>query len=281
VYVSGLGQSRGDSWGEDDNAVRYDAFARRYPMYRQTSRDLVMLARLSRSAAVLDLACGTGATTAEILSVLGPGGRVVGVDMSPAMLMVAARRIPDRRVEWIRAAAENVDNHVAKLVDAVVCNSAIWQTDVDATVAAVRNVLAAGGRFVFNVGAGFLEQHDDPNYQGDRRGVMRAIAAQDYGWKPPGSRGPLHGRPRLTRESICRCLGKAGFEIERVEEFGYEQSAEAGRAWLSVPIFTKRYLPGMSYDDRMRVLNKTYKQLGPGEAGLSRWVAFAAKAGTR
>jgi SAM-dependent methyltransferase len=247
-------------------------------MYRQTSRDLVMLARLSRNAMVLDLACGTGATTVEILSMLGPEGKVVGVDRSPAMLTVAARRIPDRRVEWVEAAAENVDHHVAELVDAVVCNSAIWQTDLAATVAAVRNVLAAGGRFVFNVGAGFLDQRDDPNDLGDGLGVMRAIAALDYGWQPPGSRAPLHGRPRLTRESICRCLGGAGFEMERVEEFSYEQSAEAERAWLSVPIFTKSYLPGLPYDDRMRVLDKTYDRLGPGKAGISRWVAFVAKA---
>jgi SAM-dependent methyltransferase len=276
--VSGHGHSGGDSWGDDDNAARYDAFVRLYPKYQQTSRDLVLLAGPARNAAVVDLACGTGATTAEILSVLGPDGTVIGVDRSPAMLTVAARRIPDRRVAWIRSAAEDIDQHVAGPADAVVCNSAIWQTDLAATAAAVRGVLAAEGRFVFNVGAGFLEQREDPNDQGQRPGVMRAIAARDYGWKPPGSPAPPPGRRRLTRESICRCLGSAGFEVERVEEFSYELSAEAERAWLTVPIFTTGYPPGLSYADRMRVLDKTYEQLGPGEVRISRWVAFAAKA---
>jgi hypothetical protein len=34
----------GDSRGEDDNPRRYDAFAREYPGYRETSRDLIALA---------------------------------------------------------------------------------------------------------------------------------------------------------------------------------------------------------------------------------------------
>lgn len=63
----------GDSWGEDDNPRRYDAYAREYPSYRETSRDLIAVALPSADAGrvdavVLDLACGTGATTREILA---------------------------------------------------------------------------------------------------------------------------------------------------------------------------------------------------------------------
>ena len=79
----------GDSWGEEDNAHRYEGYAHEYPSYRETSRDLVALAlplaaATVSDAAVLDLACGTGATIRETLAVLGPGGRVTGVDKSAA-----------------------------------------------------------------------------------------------------------------------------------------------------------------------------------------------------
>lgn len=269
-----------DIWAEDDNAARYGEFARLYPGYRQTSRDLVALASPARDATVLDLACGTGATTAEILSVLGPDGRVVAVDKSPAMLSVAAGALRDPRVQWVHASAEQVDRHLSEPVDAAVCNSAIWQTDLAATAAAVRRVLVTGGRFVFNIGAGFLEPLDDPNQLGDLPGVMRAIAAADYDWTPPAARsGPAaRPRPRPSREVVCRWLGAAGFEIERVEELSYEESPEAQRAWLAVPIFTKMYLPGLPYRERMRVLDKAYAQLGAGETQVGRWVAFAATA---
>ncbi|HXW47595.1 MAG TPA: class I SAM-dependent methyltransferase [Streptosporangiaceae bacterium] len=269
-----------DAWGEDDNAARYGEFARLYPGYRDTSRDLIALASPAREARVLDLACGTGATTGEILSVLGPAGRVVAVDKSPAMLREAAACIQDPRVRWVQGAAEEVDHHLADPVEVAICNSAIWQTDLAATATAVRSGLATGGRFAFNIGAGFLEQRDDPNELGDLPLAMRAIAVRDYGWTAPaaGSRSATSARPRLSREAVCGWLSAAGFEIERVEELSYTEAPEVQRAWLAVPVFTRNYLPGLPYPERMRVLAKAYAQVGPGEARTERWVAFAATA---
>jgi trans-aconitate methyltransferase len=274
--VSGTGQLPAqDSWGEDDNARHYDAFARRHPIYRETSKDLVGLARLAGDATVLDLACGTGVTATEILAVLGPAGRVIGADKSAAMLAMAARSEPDPRATWIQSAAETVDARLTQPVDAVICNSAIWQTDLPATAAAVHNVLATGGRFVFNIGCGFLEHHDDPNYQGDLPSVMRAIAASDYGWTPP-AQSPPRRRPRLTRESVLRCLADAGFQVEPEVVFPYEQSGEAERDWLAVPIFTRDHLPGLPYPQRLAVLDKAYGQVFADRNVSSRWAAFAA-----
>ncbi|MBO0770431.1 MAG: methyltransferase domain-containing protein [Actinobacteria bacterium] len=85
-------------------------------------------------------------------AVLGPGGRLDGVNRSPAMLAVAARSVVDPRASWIQARAENVDAQVARPVDAVLCNSAIWQADPAATAAAVCNVLAADSRLAFQRG---------------------------------------------------------------------------------------------------------------------------------
>lgn len=269
-----------DNWGEDDNARRYDAFARKYPMYRDASRDLIALARLSPDAVVLDLACGTGATSREVLAVLGPGGKVIGVDKSGAMLAVAASTVTDPRVSWVQADAENVQLRVAGPVNAVLCNSAIWQTDFAATTAAVRKVLAAGGCFVFNVGSGFLSQQGHPSHPDDQHSltsVMQAIAAQEYGWRSPHPATARRRRPPLSQESICRCLDDAGFEVEQVEQFTHELNAETERAWLSVPIFTIDQLPGLPYEDRMRVLTKACARLGPGRDGLLGWTAFVAR----
>jgi SAM-dependent methyltransferase len=269
-----------DVWGEDDNARRYDAFARQHPIYRDTARDLIALAGLSADAAVLDLACGTGVTTREILAALGAGGRVTGADQSAAMLAVAARAGGDPRMTWVKTPAENVDRHVAAPIDAVVCNSAIWQTDLAATAAAVRNLLVTGGRLAFNVGAGFLGQQADPNFPDDRPSpiaIMRDIAAQDYGWRPPAPATAPSRRPRLTQESIGRYLDEAGFDVEQVAEFTYQSDAAAERAWLSIPVFTQIYLPGLPYEDRMRVLAKAYARLGTGPTEPERWIAFAAR----
>ena len=100
----------------------------------------------------------------------------------------------------------------------------------------------------------------------------------DIGWRPPEPVTPPGRGPRPTRQSICRCLDGAGFDVEQVAEFTYQRDAGAERARLSVPIFTKYYLPGLSYQDRMRVLAKAYARLGAGETEPSRWVAFAVRA---
>ena len=274
----------GDRWGEDDNALRYDAYAREYPSYRETSRDLIALALPSddagvADAAVLDLACGTGATTREILSMLGSDGRVTAVDKSAAMLGVAAKSTADPRVTWILARAENVDQHVTEPVDAVICNSAIWQTDFAATATAVRAALKPGSVFAFNVPVGFLDDAD--GHRPDDRyppllGEMRAIAERDYGWAPD-DRAPRLVRHRLTRESICRALVAAGYDVEQVTDVIHQDSAASQRAWLSIPIFTRDRLAGLPYEDRMRVLDKAYERLGPGQTQQARWVTFVAR----
>ena len=272
-------ESSSRGWADDDNARRYDAYARQYPMYRQTSRVLVALAQLSPSSAVLDLACGTGVTTEEVLAALGPAGRVTGLDKSAARLGIAAATIVDPRVAWIQAAAESVDQHLHGQVDAATCNSAIWQTDLAATSAAVRGVLVAGGRFVFNWPAVFLDEGDDSGPVDDLpslTGVMRAIAAQEYGWAPPDTGTPVRTRPLLSRAAICRCLSNAGFDVELVEQLTYADSAESRHAWLSVPIFTQNRLPGLPYQDRLRVLDMAYERLGPGESIAEQWLAFVA-----
>jgi hypothetical protein len=69
-------------------------------------------------------------------------------------------------------------------VDAVVCNSAIWQTDVQATSAAVRRVLRPGGQFVFNLAAAMLADHRHAGHPGPLIDAMKTIAARDYGWVP-------------------------------------------------------------------------------------------------
>jgi len=275
--MSAAGPSAPDSWGEDDNARRYDAFTREYTIYQETSRDLIGLATPAADSAVLDLACGTGATTREILAVLGPDGTVIGVDKSAAMLAAAASSVSDPRVTWIHARAETVGQHVSTPVDTVLCNSAIWQTDLAETAVGVRAVIRADGRFAFNVPTDFLADEHDPGWRVAEHSLvseMRAIAEREYGWEPE-VRTP---RRPLTRESIRRLLAQAGFEVEQVAELAHQESAESQHAWLRLPIFSRDQLRGVPYDDRMRILDLACERLGPGDAEQARWTTFLARA---
>src|SRR5690349_11612920 len=57
------------------------------------------------AAAVLDVGCGTGATTLAIARKLGPHARCVGVDISEQMIALARQRAADAPVEFVVADA--------------------------------------------------------------------------------------------------------------------------------------------------------------------------------
>src|SRR5690349_25076766 len=57
------------------------------------------------ATAVLDVGCGTGATTLAIARRLGPHAHCVGVDISEQMIVLARQRAADAAVEFVVADA--------------------------------------------------------------------------------------------------------------------------------------------------------------------------------
>src|ERR1700740_2667820 len=78
-------------------AKHYDVTSRLYPApgYPQQSQRLqaVRALGLRRGDTVVDMACGTGLNFRLLEQVVGPGGRIVGVDLTDAMLARAQDRI--------------------------------------------------------------------------------------------------------------------------------------------------------------------------------------------
>jgi demethylmenaquinone methyltransferase/2-methoxy-6-polyprenyl-1,4-benzoquinol methylase len=78
-------------------AKHYDIVSRLYPVpgYPQLSqrRKAVGALGLRPGDTVVDMACGTGLNFLLIEQAIGPGGRVIGVDLTDAMLAVARQRI--------------------------------------------------------------------------------------------------------------------------------------------------------------------------------------------
>ncbi|MDP8980091.1 MAG: methyltransferase domain-containing protein [Acidobacteriota bacterium] len=64
-------------------------------MFAPVTQALIEDARIGRGHAVLDIATGTGEPALTVAAVVGPEGRVVGIDPAPEMV-AAARRASDR-----------------------------------------------------------------------------------------------------------------------------------------------------------------------------------------
>jgi ubiquinone/menaquinone biosynthesis C-methylase UbiE len=78
-------------------AKHYDIVSRLYPVpgYPQLSqrRKAVGALGLRPGDTVVDMACGTGLNFSLLQQTIGPGGRIIGVDLTDAMLAVAQERI--------------------------------------------------------------------------------------------------------------------------------------------------------------------------------------------
>ncbi len=135
-------------------AKHYDLTSRFYPApgYPQRAHRLraVQALGLRPGDSVVDIACGTGLNFSLIERLIGPEGRIVGVDLTDAMLAQAQRRIETHgwsNVSLVQADAAEFDFPAE--VDAILSTWALTQVpecgDVIAHGAAA---LSGGGRWV-------------------------------------------------------------------------------------------------------------------------------------
>jgi SAM-dependent methyltransferase len=108
-----------------------------------------LLGRIAPASVVLDLGCGAGTDLLIAAQMTGPQGRVVGVDMTPAMLEQArasAREMGFEHVELHGSLIESLPLESTS-VDVVISNGVIdLIPDKDAVFDEIDRVLRPGGR---------------------------------------------------------------------------------------------------------------------------------------
>ncbi|WP_097989783.1 class I SAM-dependent methyltransferase [Streptomyces sp. f51] len=143
---------RGDALSEafDEGSAAYDRLVAASPGYhahlRRSARRLC-LADGGAGLRVLDLGCGTGAST-EALIAVAPLARVTGVDASAGMLERAAAKPRLTHVEFVHAPAEALADRLAPgSFDAVFAGYLFRNVqDADAVLGLVRRLLVPSGR---------------------------------------------------------------------------------------------------------------------------------------
>jgi malonyl-ACP O-methyltransferase BioC len=130
------------------SASRYDAHAH---AQRLSAADLLQITQLAvgkgRAFKILEPGCGTGIYTRMLLDAF-PGASVLGVDISDAMVRVAANRIDDPRARFAVADAEEVSGGKYDLVSS---NATFqWFLAFDRTVRRMAAMLSDGGVLTFS-----------------------------------------------------------------------------------------------------------------------------------
>ena len=116
-----------------------------------TNRLAVELAGLTAADVVLDVGCGGGAAVRAAAAQV-TGGRVLGVDPSPAMLAIAAEHTaehPEReRIAYLHGDAGHLPVPDSSVTVALAINTIHHWEDAEAGLGEVRRVLAPGGRLI-------------------------------------------------------------------------------------------------------------------------------------
>jgi ubiquinone/menaquinone biosynthesis C-methylase UbiE len=180
---------------------------------------------------ILDLGCGPGFYVAELLDEVDDGGAVVGVDISPQMLAIAARRCAGRaNVEFREGPATAVPVDDASFDAALSVQVFEYVADTPAALAELHRALRPGGRvLIWDVDWATVSWHS-----ADPERMARALHAWD-----------AHlAHPSLPR-TLTTQLRAAGFADVRMEAHAFVSNANDGESYLSATLpLIEDYLVG-------------------------------------
>jgi SAM-dependent methyltransferase len=155
----------------------------------------------------VDLGCGLGRTTLALAARVGPGGKVVGVDISAEMLARGrdrAARLGAENVEFVHADAQVHDFGQARFDAAYSRFGVMFFSDPVAAFANIRGALRPGGALSFVCWQGVVDN--------DWMLIPRTAVAEVIGTLPPMPSPDEPGSLSLADPARVRTvLGAAGF----------------------------------------------------------------------
>ena len=162
---------------------------------------------------VLDVGCGTGTYSVGLAR---RGFRVVGLDLSPAMLRRAASKagpLLGDRLELRRADFNRPLPFADGSFDHAVCVCSLHCVrDAVRFFAEIARVVQPGGRLVLVTLSGQEGGVDRPRHDGRERGYRTSLPRRVF-WR--AKRRMARGRRwrRYPREELIRLVGESGFEL--------------------------------------------------------------------
>lgn len=254
----------GPRWRGWENAEQYDDFVREHDVYRWLNAELVSVAELADSVRVLDLGCGTGATTRTALGAIPVEGEVIGVDGSPEMVAVARANTVDPRASFEVASAEAVEQVVGGSFDGVLSNAAFWQFPrPDLVWQALGRLVRPGATLTFNV-------------PGERReGAGPSHAFQIALARAIEKRAGHLFQPTATRfrpDTAAVLATEAGFEEELREVRAWEGRQAELIELMRIPAMRDPIASGLAPEAVLAAVDEAGERVDPDERVTVEWV---------
>jgi SAM-dependent methyltransferase len=191
---------------------------------RWQRRTAMLSGHISPEMYVLELGCGTGYYTKELLQT---GARICAIDISPDLLAIARRNIHTERVSFVQENAYSMgfkDN----TFDTVVGSSVLHHLDIDKAMHEVFRVLKPGGQIAFT----------EPNMLNPQIMIQKNIPYIKQ------KLGDSLDETAFFKWQLHRILKKNGFRGIRIEPFDFLH-----------PAIPEMFVP--AFEGLNRVLEKT------------------------
>jgi ubiquinone/menaquinone biosynthesis C-methylase UbiE len=194
-------------WDAPDLAERYDAISD-----SQYERGLILMDMMSilNGGMVLDVGCGTGRMALHVADLVGPSGKVFGIDPSPHRIRVAIDKLKDgafQNVRFIQGRGEDLGAFQDGVFDDVyLCSVFHWIDDKRSALREIYRVLKPGGMMGMTTG-------NKNNPTATRAITNRILAREEYAGKvKPENDAARH----ITKDELEMLLSDAGFGDIRV-----------------------------------------------------------------
>lgn len=232
---------------------------------QETTDKMLRLANLAANSRVLDVGTGTAETAIQAAAMVGAGGMVLGIDLSPGMIEVARKKAAAKglsNLELREGDAENLDVPEGTF-DAVLCKATMPILPSPETfLGHAHRALKPGGRVVVSV---FGLPQRNPFLS-----VPVSVLVRRLGIPLPDRNAPGPFR-FANRTALERTIADSGFSDVKVELMVHENSFPDPASLLSMVLDLAapvRFLLGSVPDDqREDVIAEIHRELEVFRAG--------------
>ncbi|MGC8658297.1 MAG: class I SAM-dependent methyltransferase [Desulfomonilaceae bacterium] len=224
---------------------KYEEFEKRYGFFRTLNSTLLGELKLSSSLKVLDVGCGTGASSIHILESI-PESKVWGLDNSPAMLEVARKNNPaPSRLKFVEGDAGSLDNYFKEKMDVVIYSASIFLIpDYKESLRQAWELLSPGGVLGLTYMVGVLED----------RGQNAFLCADEHAQTSVSQKKPVEfdGLTLFLKELFSNVI---------VHENDFMCNIEMLKAFFSIPAMSAGLYPSLRYEDRLKMLENLFSHM--------------------
>ncbi|MFH0958964.1 MAG: class I SAM-dependent methyltransferase [Pseudomonadota bacterium] len=233
---------------------KYSEFETKYGFFYSLNSVLLDRLKIHSNARVLDIGCGTGASSRQILETI-PGALVWGLDNSPSMLDVARSNNPDpSRLQFVEGDAGDLMSCVRELMDVIIYSASIFLIpDYEASLSQAWKLLEPGGQLGLTFMVGVFDDSNENAYVRADRDAQTNVSLK----KP------------VEFDSLVLFVRDLFGSID-VETVNFLYDIDLLKQFYSIPAMSAGLYPALAYEERLKMLDELFARLPCGKLSF-RW----------